>query len=182
MAKKKKKNSSGKNGRRLMIDPTTLPYRPCVGVMLLNAAGLVFVGRRIGEADAWQMPQGGIDKGEDALTAGLRELEEEIGTAKAEVLAMTSAPLRYDLPPELSSKVWKGKWRGQEQTWICARFTGVETDINLATKHPEFDDWKWVDAETLPDAIVEFKRAVYEAVVAEFRGVIARLRQEAQTP
>lgn len=176
---KQKKKKSGKL-RKLTVDPTALPYRPCVGVMLLNDRGQVFVGRRLGQPDAWQMPQGGIDKGEDALTAGLRELEEEIGVpaAAVTVLAATTEPLRYDLPPDLSSKVWKGKWRGQEQAWLCARLLGPEEKINLATAHPEFDAWKWVEAEELPGMIVEFKRAVYEAVLAEFLPVVATLRAE----
>lgn len=180
MAKRPSKQKSGTSGRggnknrRLPVDPTTLPYRPCVGVMLLNAQGLAFVGRRVGSPDSWQMPQGGIDKGEDVVAAGLRELEEEVGTAKVEVLAVSSQVLRYDLPPNLSGKVWKGKWRGQEQTWVCARLTGTDSDINVRTDHPEFDAWKWVDPETLPEFIVDFKRAVYEAVVAEFRPLFSR--------
>lgn len=176
MAKDKKK----KNGKpkRPTVDPATLPYRPCVGVMLLNDKGQVFVGRRVGQPDAWQMPQGGVDKGEDALAAGLRELEEEIGVppAAVAVLATTDEPLRYDLPPDLSGKVWKGKWRGQEQTWLCARLTGPESAINLDTAHPEFDAWKWVEAEELPGMIVEFKRAVYEAVVAAFLPVVLKAK------
>jgi putative (di)nucleoside polyphosphate hydrolase len=176
MAKKKKdKNGTGKK-KKMSVDPTTLPYRPCVGVMMLNDQGEVFVARRIGQEDAWQMPQGGIDKGEDALTAGLRELEEEISVRSVAVLAMTDEPLRYDLPPDLSGKVWKGKWRGQEQIWLCVRFQGDEAEINLATAHPEFNAWKWADIEDLPGMIVEFKRPVYEAVVAQFHAVAAQVK------
>jgi len=157
-------------------DRESLPYRPCVGIMLLNDRGEVLVARRSGSEADWQMPQGGIDAGEDARTAAFRELEEEIGTAKAELIAMTAAPHRYDLPDELLGKVWKGRWRGQEQMWMLARFTGTESDIRLDTKHPEFDAWKWIDAEALPGLIVAFKRPVYESVLAEFRPLIARLK------
>ncbi|AWK87408.1 RNA pyrophosphohydrolase [Azospirillum thermophilum] len=144
--------------------------------MLLNDRGEVFVARRHGSAADWQMPQGGIDEGETAREAAMRELEEEIGTGKAEILAVSAGLHRYDLPDHLLGKVWKGRWRGQEQVWIAARFTGSESDIDLATAHPEFDAWKWIDPETLPALIVAFKRPVYEAVLAEFRPVIARLR------
>ncbi|RJF83388.1 RNA pyrophosphohydrolase [Azospirillum cavernae] len=158
------------------IDRESLPYRPCVGVMLLNDRGEVFVARRTGSDADWQMPQGGVDEGEDARAAAFREMEEEIGTAKAEFLAMSAAPHRYDLPDELLGRVWKGRWRGQEQMWMAARFTGTEADIRLDTEHPEFDAWKWIDAEALPGLIVAFKRHVYEAVLAEFRPLIARLK------
>jgi putative (di)nucleoside polyphosphate hydrolase len=158
------------------IDRESLPYRPCVGVMLLNDRGEVFVARRTGSETDWQMPQGGIDEGEDARAAAFREMEEEIGTAKAEFLAMSATSHRYDLPDELLGRVWKGRWRGQEQFWMAARFTGTEADIRLDTDHPEFDAWKWIDADALPDLIVAFKRHVYEAVLAEFRPFIARLK------
>lgn len=174
---KKKKDEKGKTGaRRPPVDPASLPYRPCVGVMMLNDRGQVFVGRRVGQSDSWQMPQGGVDKGEDVLTAGLRELEEEVGVRSVNVLATTKEPLRYDLPPDLSGKVWKGKWRGQEQMWLCVKLVGPESEINLDVDHPEFDDWKWVDAEETPRLIVEFKRAVYEAVTAEFAPVVASVK------
>ncbi|HYF86902.1 RNA pyrophosphohydrolase [Azospirillum sp.] len=158
------------------IDRNTLPYRPCVGIMLLNDRGEVFVAKRCGSDADWQMPQGGVDEGEDVRTAAFRELEEEIGTAKAEFIAMTAAAHRYDLPDDLLGKVWKGRWRGQEQTWMLARFTGDESDIRLDTGHPEFDAWKWIDAEELPGLIVAFKRPVYESVLAEFRPLIAGLK------
>ena len=157
-------------------DRESLPYRPCVGIMLLNARGQVFVARRRDTTDAWQMPQGGIDEGETVREAALRELEEEIGTAKAEILGETVEKLRYDLPDHLLGKVWKGRWRGQEQVWVAARFTGTDSDIDLATEHPEFDAWKWVDAADLTDLIVPFKKPVYESVLAEFKPVIDRLR------
>ena len=162
-----------------MIDPTTLPYRPCVGVMLVNADGQVFVGQRIdgssSEGDFWQMPQGGIDPGEDVREAGLRELHEETGVAedKVVVLAQTREEHLYDLPEELIGKLWKGKYRGQRQHWLLMRFTGADADVRLdAHGTPELDAWKWVDAETLPDLIVPFKKRVYRAVLEEFRGLI----------
>ncbi|NUB24506.1 RNA pyrophosphohydrolase [Azospirillum brasilense] len=159
------------------IDRESLPYRPCVGVMLLNDRGQVFVARRCDSKDAWQMPQGGIDEGEGVHEAALRELKEEIGTDKAEILGETAEKLRYDLPDHLLGKVWKGRWRGQEQVWLAARFTGADSDIDLATEHPEFDAWTWVDADDLPGLIVPFKRPVYESVLAEFASVIATLRR-----
>jgi putative (di)nucleoside polyphosphate hydrolase len=132
-----------------MTDPTTLPYRPCVGVMLINPAGRVFVGQRRDTPDAWQMPQGGIDRGETPRVAALREMEEEIGTAAAEIVAETQDWLRYDLPPDLLGRVWGGRYRGQKQKWVAARFTGTDADIDLATAHPEFDAWQWVEPAEL---------------------------------
>ena len=154
-----------------------LPYRPCAGFMLVNAEGLVFVGERI-DASAhgfWQMPQGGIDKGEDVRDAALRELEEEIGVGShlVEIIAQGSQPFLYDLPPELLGKVWKGKYRGQEQYWFLGRFLGSDADINLeAHDPPEFHAWRWVAPADLPALIVPFKRDVYEALVAEFGPLI----------
>lgn len=155
-----------------MTDPTTLPYRPCAGVMLCNPAGLVFVGQRIDTVlEAWQMPQGGIDPGEDAETAARRELEEETGIAPEHVELIARAPteLFYDLPPEMVGKVWKGKWRGQRQWWFLFRFTGRDTDVRLDTAHPEFRAWRWADPDELPGVAVPFKRALYEDVLAMFR-------------
>ena len=137
--------------------------------MLANAAGLVWVGRRIDTPDGWQMPQGGIDDGEAAAAAALRELHEEIGTDRAEIIAESKEWYRYDLPPHLLGKAWKGRYRGQEQRWFLLRFTGSDADIDIATEHPEFDAWQWVAPGALCDLIVPFKRAVYEQVVAEFR-------------
>ncbi|WP_029012005.1 RNA pyrophosphohydrolase [Niveispirillum irakense] len=150
-------------------DYSKLPYRPCVGIMLINRQGRIFVAKRTDTPDAWQMPQGGIDEGETPAIAALRELEEEIGTAKAVVLAESGQWLSYDLPPHLLGRVWGGKYRGQTQKWVACRFTGSDSDINIATEHPEFDAWQWVDVEALPRLIVPFKRAIYDAVVAEFR-------------
>ena len=154
-----------------MTDPTTLPYRPCAGVMLLNREGKVFVGQRIDTtAEAWQMPQGGIDDGEDAETAAIRELGEEIGVKPDKVALIAAAPgeFQYDLPPELIGKVWKGKWRGQRQRWFLFRFLGEDTDVNIATAHPEFMTWRWIDPTDLPRLIVPFKKELYEQVLAAF--------------
>lgn len=140
-----------------------LPYRPCVGIMLLNAAGDVFVGRRIDTlVEAWQMPQGGIDEGEEPAAAAFREMEEEIGTARASILAQSRGWLDYDLPEHLLGKVWNGRYGGQRQKWFAMRFEGTDGDINLATAQPEFNAWQWLRAETLPDTIVPFKRSLYE--------------------
>ena len=147
-----------------------LPYRPCVGVMLINRQGKIWVGRRAGmsEGKNWQMPQGGIDQGETPKQAALRELAEEIGTAKAEILAQTKDWVRYDLPDELIGKALKGKYRGQKQHWFALRFTGQESDINIDTAHPEFDAWRWAEPEELVDLVWEAKRGVYQQVVSEF--------------
>jgi putative (di)nucleoside polyphosphate hydrolase len=147
-------------------------YRRGAGIMLLNADGKVWVGRRIdNRADAWQMPQGGLEEGESPWEGALRELEEETGVPPrlVERLAECTEPLRYDLPPELAGKLWRGQWIGQVQHWFAARFTGVDADVNIATDHPEFRDWKWVDPQTLPDLIVPFKRELYERLLREFR-------------
>ena len=154
-----------------------LAYRPCVGVMLVNRDGQVFVGRRIDnrEGDWWQMPQGGVDPGEDLEAAALRELAEETGVRAEQVAleARSDTPLRYDLPEELMGKLWGGKYRGQEQTWFLARFSGSNADIDLeAHDPPEFCDWKWVRPAQLPELIVPFKKQVYEAVLTEFRGLL----------
>jgi putative (di)nucleoside polyphosphate hydrolase len=150
-------------------------YRPCVGVMLVNAEGRAFVGKRIDnkEGDWWQMPQGGVDDGEDLEAAMIRELAEETGARPRhlEVVAQLEEELFYDLPPELQGKLWGGKYVGQRQSWFLVRFTGEDSDIDLdAHEHPEFCEWKWVDPELLPDLIVPFKREIYRAIVTEFRG------------
>jgi putative (di)nucleoside polyphosphate hydrolase len=154
-----------------MIDPATLPYRPCAGVMLLNHAGLVFVGQRIDSTvEAWQMPQGGIDDGEDAEAAALRELGEETGVMPDKVALIAAAPdeLFYDLPPDLVGKVWKGKWRGQRQRWFLYRFFGEDSDVDIATAHQEFRTWRWVAPAELPEIIVPFKKTLYENVLSAF--------------
>ena len=146
-------------------------YRSAVGVMLLNPAGQVFVARRIDMPmmRAWQMPQGGIDPGETPQQAAFRELREEIGTDKAEILGESRVWLKYDLPVELASGVWGGRYRGQRQKWFAMRFTGKDADIDLTTDHPEFDAWKWIRPERLPEMIVSFKRQLYLDILAEFR-------------
>ncbi|MEE4154557.1 MAG: RNA pyrophosphohydrolase [Erythrobacter sp.] len=154
-----------------------LPYRPCAGFMLVNDEGRVFVGQRI-ETRAhgtWQMPQGGIDEGEDEEQAALRELEEEtgIGPDKVTIIARASRPMRYDLPEELMGKVWKGRYRGQIQHWFLGRFLGGESDIDLeAHDPPEFNAYRWVEPADLPELIVPFKREVYAALVEEFGPLI----------
>lgn len=156
----------------MTFDPERLPYRPCVGVMLVNADGRVFVGRRLDTADAWQMPQGGIDPGETPAVAALRELREEIGTDAATIVAECDGWHRYDLPPHLRGKVWGGRFRGQEQKWVLCRFTGTDGDIDLNAGEPEFDAWQWVPMDDLIRLIVPFKRDIYRAVVEEFRGLV----------
>ena len=157
-----------------MTDPNSLPYRPCVGIMLFDARGRVFVGRRIDTPDAWQMPQGGIDDGESPETAALRELEEEIGTAAAVIEAATAGWLTYDLPDHLVGKLWGGRWRGQRQKWFACRFTGADHDIRLETTHPEFDAWRWVGIDDLTSLIVPFKKAIYAAVIEELGPAVRR--------
>ena len=147
-----------------------LPYRPCVGIMLFNRDGLVFVGRRIDQTvEGWQMPQGGIDDGETPDQAGLRELKEEVGTNKAVILREYPDWLCYDLPPHLLGVALHGRYRGQKQKWLAMRFTGDDKDIDVATPEPEFAQWKWLAVEALPRLIVPFKRDTYAKVIAEFR-------------
>lgn len=147
-------------------------YRPGVGIVLVNHDGKVFVGRRVGMPDgmpAWQMPQGGIDPGETPMQAARRELYEETGTDKAEFVGETGGWLSYDLPPQLLGTVWRGRYRGQRQKWFLMRFVGDDADIDLTRHNVEFDEWKWVDPVELPELIVDFKRAVYVALLEEFR-------------
>ena len=154
-----------------MIDPTALPYRPGAGVMLLNRDGKVFVAQRLDSTlEGWQMPQGGLDEGEDPEAGALRELEEETGITpdKVEIVARAPEPLLYDLPVDLISKIWKGGWRGQRQHWFLCRFLGEDSDVNLDTPEPEFRTWKWAAPEELPALVVPFKRKLYEDILAAF--------------
>ena len=146
-------------------------YRRGVGVMLINADKQVWVGARVdNRQDAWQMPQGGIDEGEDPWATALRELEEETGIPRHLVERIAECPerLRYDLPEEWRPRLWGGKWLGQEQDWFLCRFLGRDSDVDIATEHPEFRDWKWVDPRQLPELIVPFKRNLYRRLIDEF--------------
>jgi putative (di)nucleoside polyphosphate hydrolase len=158
------------------MDAASLPYRPCVGVTLINAQGLIFAGQRIDSTtDAWQMPQGGIDTGEKSRAAALRELHEETGVTADLVtfVAKTTDWVTYDLPPELLGRVWGGKYRGQRQKWYLFRYHGRDDQIRLDMDHPEFARWKWIGADEIIARIVPFKQAVYGQVIAAFREHLA---------
>lgn len=156
-------------------DVTDLPYRPCVGVVLANPAGLVFAGERLDMPGAWQMPQGGIDAGEDPRTAALRELGEEVGLGPGDIRVEAEHPdwLAYDLPEALRGGAWKGRWRGQRQRWFLMRLTKPESAIRIDTPHPEFGRWQWMRARELAEGIVPFKRAIYEDVLNHFADRLA---------
>lgn len=148
-------------------------YRPAVGILLLNPLGKAFVGQRIDTADAWQLPQGGIDAGEDPEAAAFRELREETGVAQAEVLASSRGWLRYDLPDALAGNLWRGRYRGQRQKWFAMRHTGPESEIDIGPGG-EFSAWRWVPPHELPHLIVPFKRAMYVELLAEFAALLNR--------
>ncbi len=145
------------------------PYRPCVGIMLINDNGHIFGGQRIdNRAEAWQMPQGGIDAGEDVETACFREMREEIGTDKADILSIHPEWLNYDIPLPLADRLWGGRYRGQSQKWVALRYTGQNSDINIATEEPEFFSWQWMSPADLIQLAVPFKRPVYEDIMTQF--------------
>jgi putative (di)nucleoside polyphosphate hydrolase len=155
----------------------SLPYRPCVGIMLINADARAFIGKRRGGPEhvdathSWQMPQGGVDKGEDTYTAALRELYEETNVRSVEKLGEIAEWLRYDIPREIVGEAWKGRFRGQKQKWYALRFTGRDSEIDIACPaghKPEFTAWRWEKMEKLPALIIPFKRPVYDRVVKEF--------------
>ena len=145
------------------------PYRPCVGIMLINDNGHIFGGQRIdNRAEAWQMPQGGIDAGENVETACFREMREEIGTDKADILSIHPEWLNYDIPLPLADRLWGGSYRGQSQKWVALRYTGQDSDINIATEEPEFFSWQWMSPADLIQLAVPFKRPVYEDIMTQF--------------
>ena len=153
------------------------PYRPCVGIFLINDKGMVFAGRRIDSpAEAWQMPQGGIDLGETPIEACLREMEEEIGNRKATVLHEIKEWLNYDIPKTLAEKLWHGQYKGQKQKWVLLRYNGLDTDINIETAMPEFCEWKWISPNKLIDLAVPFKRDVYRHVLSTFEPYIEKMQ------
>ena len=160
----------------------SLPFRPCVGVMVLNRRGLVFIGRRtegpehVDLTHVWQMPQGGIDEGEDPWPAALRELQEETSITSVKKLGEIPEWLDYDLPPKVARQAWKGRYRGQTQKWYALRFTGKDGEINVANPpgghKPEFLDWRWEPMRNLTDLVIPFKREVYQRVVEAFAHLV----------
>tara|TARA_B100001250_G_C19266355_1_gene557138 strand:+ start:32 stop:505 length:474 start_codon:yes stop_codon:yes gene_type:complete len=151
------------------------PYRNCVGLLVINKNGDVFIGKRIdSNLNAWQMPQGGIEADEDPKTAGIREMEEEIGTKNAELIGEMSEWLNYDIPENLSHRLWNGKYRGQTQKWLAFKFLGDDSEINIKTKDPEFKEWKWEKHTNLPSLAVPFKRDIYKKVIKEFEELFSK--------
>ena len=155
-----------------MKDLKNLPYRHGVGMMVFNDKKQIFVGKRIDNQEAWQMPQGGVDKGENVEAAAKRELYEETGIQSIRIIKKSDKEYIYDLPDHLLGKIWKGKYKGQKQTWYLMKFLGPDSEININQKHPEFNEWKWVSIDELPNLIVSFKKDLYQAVIAEFTNSI----------
>ena len=152
------------------------PYRNCVGLVVINKDGHVFIGKRIDSSlNAWQMPQGGIEASENPKEAGLREMEEEIGTRNVQLVGEMGAWLNYDIPQKLSQRLWNGKYRGQTQKWLAFRFLGSNDEINIKTENPEFIEWKWEDHKKLPELAVPFKRNIYEKVINEFEKLFSKI-------
>ena len=164
----------------MTIDIEQLPYRPCAGIMLVNKDGMVFVGSRVDmPSDAWQMPQGGIDDGEEPIDAALRELYEETGVPadKARIVGQSANWIPYDLPVDIIPRLWGGRYRGQTQMWFLIEFLGTDADIDLGVHHREFGAWRWATPEQLPDLIVKFKSDLYARILDEFRPLLTELRQ-----
>ena len=158
-----------------VFPPSPAGYRPCVGILLIDNLGKIFVGERLDTPGAWQMPQGGIDDDETPVEAAFRELKEETGIDAATLLGISAEWRNYDLPPELAATAWGGRFRGQTQLWAAFRFTGTDDEIDIATEHPEFGQWKWTGPDTLLEEIVDFKRALYVQVLAEFAEHIGQI-------
>ena len=155
------------------MNNSKLPLRVGVGIIVLNSSDKVFVGKRIDNpVDNWQMPQGGVDNGEDFLTAAYRELEEETSIKNVDLVKELDGLISYDLPKNLLGIIWKGKYRGQEQKWFVMRFLGKDSEINVKTKHPEFCEWKWIDLENITDLVVDFKMKVYKKIKKKVREII----------
>ena len=151
-----------------MINSKNLPYRKGVGMMVFNDDKKIFVGKRIDNQKAWQMPQGGVDENEDCFSAARRELYEETGIQSIRVIEKSKEKYTYDLPEYLLGKIWKGKYKGQRQRWFLIKFLGPDSEINLNQKYPEFNEWKWVDIDELPKIIVPFKKKLYLSIIKEF--------------
>ena len=152
------------------VDYISRPYRPCVGIILINNSKQIFVGQRLdNHGEAWQMPQGGIDQGETPIEAGFREMAEEIGTNKAELLREHPEWLSYSIPEPLANQLWNARYRGQTQKWLAFRYHGDDKDINIQTENPEFCQWRWSTVISLPELAVPFKRPVYAKLVEDFK-------------